>query len=155
MAILDVDVHHGNGTQDLFYYRDDVLTVSLHEDPTESFPFFWGYASERGDKKGHGFNLNVPLTPDTDDEGYLEALQVALGRIQSFAPDALIVSLGFDAFEADPLGKLKVTTAGFGRIGQAIGALRLPTVLVQEGGYFVPALGENLASFLGAFEATR
>jgi len=155
VAILDIDAHHSNGTQALFYRRNDVLTVSLHGDPAECIPFFWGYESERGDEEGRGFNLNLPLTPGTDDEGYLEALQVALGRVHSFSPDALVVSLGFDAFEADPVGDLKVTTTGFGSIGQAVGALRLPTVLVQEGGYFIPALGENLERFLGAFEDAR
>ena len=99
--------------------------------------------------------MNLPLASGIDDEGYLEALQVAFARLRSFAPDALVVSLGFDAFEADSLGRFKVTTAGFGRIGQAIGALRFPTVLVQEGGYFLPALGENLASFLRGFETVR
>ena len=153
VAILDVDVHHGNGTQGIFYERDDVLTVSLHSDPIRFYPFFWGYAEERGAGRGLGANLNIPLPRDTGDEGYLKALDKALRRVAAFAPDLLVVALGLDAHESDPLQGLLITTAGFERIGRALGALALPSLLVQEGGYLTEQLGANLVSFLKGFEA--
>lgn len=155
VAILDVDVHHGNGTQGIFYDRGDVLTVSLHADPIRFYPFFWGYAQERGAGAGEGCNLNLPLPRGTGDDDYLDALETAFKRIAAFAPGALVVALGLDAYEGDPLVGLAITTEGFGAIGQAVGALGLPTLLVQEGGYLSPALGDNLASFLAGFEAGR
>ena len=151
VAILDVDLHHGNGTQGIFYARADVLTVSLHADPVRFYPFFWGHADERGEGPGLGYNLNLPLPRKTADEGFTEALGVALRRIEAHAPDALVVALGLDAFEGDPFGGLSVSTPGFARIGEKIAALRLPTVMVQEGGYLCGALGDNLASFLTGF----
>lgn len=151
VAILDVDLHHGNGTQGIFYRRDDVLTVSIHADPVRFYPFFWGHADERGEGPGLGYNLNLPLARRTADAGFLEALDAALRRIRAFAPEALVVALGLDAFEGDPFGGLSVTTPGFGRIGEAIGTLGLPTVIVQEGGYLCDALGDNLAAFLTGF----
>lgn len=153
VAILDVDVHHGNGTQDIFYRRRDVLTVSLHADPAEYYPFFVGYASERGEGDGLGYNLNLPLPLGTGDDGYLTALDIALARIRAFAADTLVVALGLDAYEGDPLKGLAITTPGFGRIAAAIASLKLPTVLVQEGGYLSPELGDNLKSFLTGFES--
>jgi acetoin utilization deacetylase AcuC-like enzyme len=153
VAILDVDVHHGNGTQGCFYRRKDVLTISLHADPVRFYPFFWGYAAERGEGEGEGFNLNVPLPRGTGDDDYLDALKGAGRRLASFAPSALVVALGLDAYEGDPLAGLAITTAGFGRIGEWLGRRGLPTVLVQEGGYLCEALGPNLASFLVGFEA--
>jgi len=151
VAILDVDLHHGNGTQGVFYRRSDVLTVSVHADPVRFYPFFWGHADERGDGAGLGYNLNLPLPRKTGDEGFLEALAAGVRRIAAFAPDALVVALGLDAFEGDPFGGLSVSTPGFARIGEAIARLKLPTVIVQEGGYLCPALGDNLTSFLGGF----
>lgn len=151
VAILDVDLHHGNGTQGIFYARGDVLTVSIHVDPLRFYPFFWGYADERGEGAGLGCNLNLPLPRRTADAGYLEALDRALERVRAFAPGALVVALGLDAFEEDPFGGLAVTTAGFARIGERIAGLRVPTVIVQEGGYLCDALGDNLASFLAGF----
>jgi acetoin utilization deacetylase AcuC-like enzyme len=151
VAILDVDLHHGNGTQGVFYRRGDVLTVSLHANPERFYPFFWGYADERGEGAGLGANYNLPLPRKTGDDGFLEALQAAVRRIQAFAPDALVVALGLDAFESDPFGGLSVTTPGFSRIGEAIAALRLPTVIVQEGGYLCDALSNNLTAFLAGF----
>ncbi len=152
VAILDIDVHHGNGTQGIFYQRADVLTVSLHADPADYYPFFWGHAHERGVAAGTGYNLNIPLPLGTGDDGWLAALQPALERIREFAPGALVVALGLDAYGGDPLAALCLTTAGFGHIGACIAALGLPTVLVQEGGYLSAALGENLISFLHGFE---
>jgi acetoin utilization deacetylase AcuC-like enzyme len=153
VAILDVDLHHGNGTQGIFWARGDVLTVSLHADPARFYPFFWGHAEERGTGAGLGANLNLPLPRGTDDDAYLAALDRAFGRIRAFAPDALVVALGLDAFEGDPLAGLAVTTAGFGRIAAALAGQGLPTVLVQEGGYLCDALGANLAAVLDGFEA--
>jgi acetoin utilization deacetylase AcuC-like enzyme len=153
-AILDVDVHHGNGTQGVFYERGDVLTVSIHADPARFYPFFWGHAHERGEGAGRGANLNLPLPRGTGDDDYLKTLATALDRIDAFGADCLVVALGLDAHEADPFKGLAVTTDGFARIGAAIGAIGLPSLLVQEGGYLSDALGDNLASFLKGFEST-
>ena len=151
VAILDVDLHHGNGTQGIFYARSDVLTVSIHADPVRFYPFFWGHADERGDGPGLGYNLNLPLPRKTGDDGFLTALDAGLSRIRSYAPDALVVALGLDAFEGDPFGGLSVSTDGFSRIAETIAGLRLPTVIVQEGGYLCDELGANLTSFLGGW----
>lgn len=151
IAILDIDVHHGNGTQGVFYRRDDVLTVSLHADPVRFYPFFWGHRDERGEGPGLGYNINVPLPRGTGDEDYLSSLEGALQRIAAFDPSALVVALGLDAHEDDPLRGLAISTEGFARIGARIGACSLPTVLVQEGGYLSEALGHNLSAFLEGF----
>ncbi|MDR9393852.1 MAG: histone deacetylase family protein [Roseovarius sp.] len=151
-AVLDVDVHHGNGTQGIFYDRDDVLTVSLHADPERFYPFFWGHAQERGTGRGTGVNLNLPLPRGTGDDAYLETLDRALSRIVAFGADAVVVALGLDTFEGDPFKGFAITTPGFGRIGAAIAGLNLPTLFVQEGGYLCDELGENLTSVLNGFE---
>lgn len=151
-AILDIDVHHGNGTQGIFYDRADVLTVSIHADPIRFYPFFWGHAHERGAGAGLGSNLNLPLARGTADEAYLETLELALRRIQAFGADVLVVALGLDAHEKDPFQGLAITTGGFARIARTIAGLGLPTLLVQEGGYLSADLGPNLTSFLGGFE---
>jgi acetoin utilization deacetylase AcuC-like enzyme len=155
VAVLDVDVHHGNGTQAIFYARSDVLTVSLHADPADFYPFFWGHAHERGEGEGEGFNLNLPLPPGSGDDPWLAAGEIALERIARHAPGVLVVALGLDASESDPLQGLRITTRGFERMAARIASLGLPTVLVQEGGYLGPELGENLAAFLAAFEGGR
>lgn len=154
-AILDVDVHHGNGTQGIFYERADVLTVSLHCDTTDFYPFFAGYAHERGEGPGRGRNVNLPLARGTGDNAYLVALDDALATIRAFAPDILFVALGLDGYEGDPFEGFKITTAGFHRIATAIGELGLPTVLIQEGGYNVDDLGKNVLAFLEGFEGAR
>ena len=151
VAILDVDLHHGNGTQGIFYGRGDVLTVSIHADPVRFYPFFWGHASERGEGAGLGCNLNLPLPRGSGDEPFLAALDVAIGRIRAFAPGALVVALGLDAFEGDPFGGLTVSTGGFARIGARCAGIGLPTAIVQEGGYLCDALGDNLTAFLTGF----
>ncbi|MER8462534.1 histone deacetylase family protein [Mesorhizobium sp. M1396] len=151
VTILDVDLHHGNGTQGIFYSRPDVLTVSLHADPVRFYPFFWGHADERGEGPGLGYNFNLPLPRKSTDAAFLESLEVAFQRIRAFSPDALVVALGLDAFEGDPFGGLSVTTPGFSRIGEAIAKLGLPTVIVQEGGYLCDELGDNLTAFLTGF----
>jgi acetoin utilization deacetylase AcuC-like enzyme len=151
VAILDVDVHHGNGTQNIFYDRSDVLTVSIHADPMRFYPFFWGYANERGEGSGLGSNLNLALPRGTGDETYLKALDGAIGRIEAFTPGALVIALGLDAHEKDPFQGMTITTDGFGRIAKRIAKLNLPTVMVQEGGYLTDELGTNLSSFLHGF----
>lgn len=151
VAILDIDVHHGNGTQGIFWRRPDVLTVSIHADPMDYYPFFWGHASERGEGDGEGYNLNLPLPLGTGDDAWRIAIDQGIERLQAFAPCALVVALGLDAHEDDPLKGFKVTTAGFAHAARHIAKIGLPTVLVQEGGYLSPALGANLASFLGGY----
>ena len=148
VAVLDIDVHHGNGTQDIFYHRSDVLAVSVHRDPADYYPFFWGYADQVGAAAGQGHNLNVLLAEGSGDTEFLAAVDTARDRIRAFDPGALVIALGLDAAEDDPLRGLRVTTPGFRRIGRAIAELGLPTVLVQEGGYVCDALTDNLASFL-------
>lgn len=151
-AILDVDVHHGNGTQGIFYDRADVLTVSIHADPIRFYPFFWGHAHERGEGAGLGCNLNLPLARGTGDDDYMTTLETAFAHIRAFGTDVLVVALGLDASENDPLKGLAITTPGFNRMGSAIAGMDLPTVLVQEGGYLSPQLGDNLTSFLTGFK---
>lgn len=153
-AILDVDVHHGNGTQGIFYSRSDVLTVSVHADPIRFYPFFWGHGQERGDADGRGYNLNIPLPRGTGDDDYLQALDNALAAIESFGADVLIVALGLDAYEGDPLKGFAISTGGFHRMGAAIGTLGLPSLFVQEGGYLSDALGNNLTEFLEGFQSS-
>jgi acetoin utilization deacetylase AcuC-like enzyme len=153
VAILDVDLHHGNGTQSIFYARDDVFTVSIHADPLRFYPFFWGYSNEQGEGAGQGFNLNLPLPRGSGDREFLQALAGAIERIRVFAPGALVIALGLDAFEGDPFGGLRVSTGGFRAIAATIaGSLPLPTLIVQEGGYLCDELGENLNSFLQGFQ---
>ncbi|MXW92387.1 MAG: histone deacetylase family protein [Rhodospirillaceae bacterium] len=154
-AILDVDVHAGNGTQGIFYRRPDVLTVSLHCDPADYYPFFAGHADERGAGDGTGCHLNLPVPPETRDNAYLAALDTALNRITAWGADILFVALGVDGYEKDPLRGICLTTPGFNRIARAIGELTLPTVLIQEGGYNVPDLGRNVLSFLEGFETAH
>lgn len=152
VAVLDIDVHHGNGTQGLFYERADVLFVSVHADPDHGYPFYAGRPDETGAGAGAGYNLNLPLPPGTRDAGWLPAIDRGLHRIREFAPAALVVSLGFDAHERDPSALLSVSTDGFRSAGQAIGAAvahnQWPCVLIQEGGYAIDCLGSNLSAFL-------
>lgn len=155
VATLDVDVHHGNGTQGIFYERADVLTISLHCDPSNFYPYFSGYAHERGEGAGRGLNLNLPQTRGAGDDEFLASLERALSVLRSFAPEALFVALGVDGYEGDPFKGLRLTTEGFARIARAIAGLGLPTVIVQEGGYNTDDLGANVVSFLAGFEAGR
>jgi len=154
-AIVDVDLHHGNGTQGIFYQRGDVLTVSIHADPERYYPFFWGYAGERGENAGMGANLNVPIPRGSGDDVFLKNLATGLDRVKVFGADVLIIALGLDAFEGDPFGGLSVTTPGFAKIASACANLNLPTIIVQEGGYLCPELGQNLTSFLDGFASTH
>jgi len=150
-VVLDIDLHHGNGTQGVFYARGDVLTVSVHVDPHGFYPFFWGHAHERGEGAGLGCNRNVPLPLGTGDDGFLDGLGRGIEAIRSFGADVLVLAAGLDAFAGDPFGGLGVTTEGFRRIGCRCAELGLPTVIVQEGGYLCPELGDNLEALLGGF----
>ncbi len=150
IAILDIDYHHGNGTQQLFWERHDILYVSLHGDPARAYPYYSGYASETGFGAGEGCNLNIPLPAGTDGDAYLAALEVGLTAIRGHDPDApLVVSLGFDTFERDPIADLAITTDDYARIGAAIRELDMPVIVLQEGGYAVDAIGANAVAFLG------
>lgn len=151
VAIIDFDVHHGNGTQQIFYDRSDVLVASLHADPTIAYPFFAGHADENGQGAGTDFNLNVPLPAGTGNAAYLIELDPVLEKVKVFEPDMLIVSLGLDAHEADRLGLFKLTNDGFEEIAKRIKSMGLPTVILQEGGYTVPVIGSTLSTFLGVF----
>jgi acetoin utilization deacetylase AcuC-like enzyme len=151
VAVLDIDSHHGNGTQGIFWDRSDVMFVSLHGDPNHYYPWFTGHAEERGSGPGEGFNRNIPLPIGSGDAVWLAALASGIETITSFRPDALVVSLGFDASEHEPLNALSVTEDGFARAGERIGDLKLPTANVQEGGYNVSLLGVLLKRFLDGF----
>lgn len=148
VAILDIDFHHGNGTQQLFYERSDVLYVSLHADPKVRFPYSSGFASERGQGKGEGYTKNYPLPLGTTDEDYLQVLRKALSDIQTFSPDFLVVSLGFDTYEKDPIGGFSLTIPFYQVLGKEVMGLSLPTVLIQEGGYNISQLGNMAVRFL-------
>jgi len=149
-AILDVDFHHGNGTQQIFWDRGDVLYVSLHGDPAGAYPYYSGFATERGADAGEGATLNLPLSPGTDGDGYLAALAEGLDAIRTFDPDApLVISLGFDAYHDDPISNLALQTDDYARIGSEIAGLGLSAIVLQEGGYAVEALGPNAVAFLG------
>ncbi len=148
VAVLDVDFHHGNGTQEIFYERDDVFFASLHGDPLREFPYFAGHAGETGSGAGEGYNANYPLLPGTNFEVWLEALEHGIGQITSFNADALVVSLGVDTFEADPISSFKLTSPNFATYGRRLGSLGLPTVYVMEGGYAVEEIGTNTANVL-------
>ena len=152
VAILDVDYHHGNGTQEMFYGRDDVLTISLHADPKQEFPYFLGYADEIGEGAGEGYHQNLPLPWGTDWARYAEALEVALKRIGQYKPDALVISLGLDTFEEDPISRFKLKEADYLKLGERIAWMDLPTLFVMEGGYAVEALGVNTVNVLTGFE---
>ena len=153
VAIIDVDVHHGNGTQGIFYDRADVLTVSLHGDPRQFYPFYAGHDDESGSGPGRGYNLNMPLPQGTPDDPYLSRLEAVLEDVRRFAPEVLVVALGLDASEHDPLAFFNISTPGFARIGAVLKQLALPTVLVQEGGYLSDHLGTNLIAALRGFES--
>lgn len=151
VAVLDVDYHCGNGTQDIFYDRADVLTISIHADPDYEYPSYIGFADERGEGRGLGYHHNFPLPAGTDDTAYLETLGQALQKIREFKPAYLVVSAGMDIYADDPLGRIKVTTEGIGEIAKSIADLELPTVIIMEGGYANAALGKNILAFLSAF----
>jgi acetoin utilization deacetylase AcuC-like enzyme len=151
VAILDVDYHHGNGTQDIFYDRADVAFASVHADPATDYPFFWGHADEAGAGEGEGATLNLPLPRGTDWTGYAPALAQALDWIERHEPDLLVVSFGADTYEGDPISHFKLKTSDYAPMARRIASLGLPTLVVMEGGYAVEALGQNVAEFLSGF----
>ena len=151
-AVIDIDVHHCNGTQFVFWERPDVMVCSIHVDPNLSAPYYAGHADETGGVAAKGCNFNQPLPWATSDAPWLAAIDEALATIRRFAPGALVVSLGFDAGEHDPVGTFRITDAGFAEAGRKLAAAAYPTLLVQEGGYLSPSLGAYLRSFLHGFE---
>lgn len=153
VAVLDIDSHHGNGTQGVFWERDDVLFVSVHGDPRGYYPWYVGHAGERGGGAGEGCNLNLPLPEGTGDAGWLAAIADGVAAVRRFRADALVLSLGFDASEDEPLRYLAVTADGFARAAEAVAGLQLPAAIVQEGGYNTDVLGGLLARFLGTYGA--
>jgi acetoin utilization deacetylase AcuC-like enzyme len=152
VAILDVDYHHGNGTQDIFYAREDVLFVSIHADPETQYPYFWGRAEERGVGVSEGFTLNLPLRRGASEGEWLAALDVAMERVRAFGADVLLVSLGVDTHERDDVGDFQLTRAGFAEMARRLHALELPTAFVQEGGYNLKEIGPSVAAVLSTFE---
>ncbi|HEY42837.1 MAG TPA: histone deacetylase family protein [Anaerolineae bacterium] len=151
VAILDIDFHHGNGTQMIFYADPSVLYCSLHADPNYDYPYYWGFSDERGMEAGEGLNCNWPLPRDTSDAEYLCALDEALIRIHAFDPHYLVVSLGMDILEGDPVGGFMLSLEGLQEIAKQVAGLGLPTVLVQEGGYLLDRLDDSGVAFLQAF----
>jgi acetoin utilization deacetylase AcuC-like enzyme len=152
VAILDVDYHHGNGTQQIFWRRGDVLYVSLHADPVRQYPYFLGHADEVGEGEGSGANLNLPLPAGTDDEAYLAALDIGLAEIDRTPGEIIVVSLGFDTYGQDPIGDFALTTAVYHECGRRVAALGRRLVILQEGGYYRPALGANARAWLRGAE---
>lgn len=155
VAVLDVDAHHGNGTQEIFWERADVLFVSIHGTPETEYPYYLGHAEERGAGAGEGFTRNFPMARETAWAGYERALGEALDVVARYGADALVVSLGVDTFEGDPISPFALRAEDFPLLGRRLASLRLPTVLVQEGGYAVEDLGANVAGVLTGFEAGR
>lgn len=148
VAILDIDFHHGNGTQAIFYDRSDVLFVSIHGDPSDEYPYFLGYSDEFGMGDGEGFNVNLPLAPGADWSTYGRALTQAIDRIADYSPDRLVVSLGVDTFEHDPISRFQLKTEDFTKVGTCLAQLDLPKLIIFEGGYNVEHLGVNVANVL-------
>lgn len=151
VAVLDVDYHHGNGTQDIFLEDGSVFFASIHGDPATEYPFFWGWADERGQGEGEGATLNLPLPRGTTIGPYMAALERALEAIERFGPDILVVSYGADTWEADPISHFRIATRDYPRMAQRIAALERPTLVVMEGGYAVEALADNVQAFLSGF----
>ena len=152
IAILDVDYHHGNGTQSIFYDRADVLFASIHSDPRAEYPFYLGHADEVGTGAGRGFNLNLPLPHGTKTSAWFAALESAANGVSHYAPEALVVSLGLDTFGEDPLSKFSLQSPDFYRLGERIAQIGLPTVFILEGGYAAKELGTNAVNVLDGFE---
>jgi len=153
VAILDVDFHHGNGTQDIFYERNDVLTISIHGNPETNFPYYLGYSEETGADEGIGFNLNLPLDNGADMKVWLQAFETAASKVKAMDTEVLIVPLGVDTFVDDPISNFTLTTEDYLTMGEAIARLDLPTVFIMEGGYDVGPIGQNVFNVLSGFNA--
>ena len=151
VAILDVDFHHGNGTQDIFYRRNDVLFVSLHGQPEDAFPYFLGFGDERGEGEGEGLNVNYPMAPGTTYGKWGKALAAGLKKVHDYGPDAVVVSLGVDTFKDDPISFFRLESKDFTHYGARIATLRRPTLFVMEGGYAIDAIGVNTVNVLEGF----
>ncbi|AKA23482.1 histone deacetylase family protein [Pseudomonas chlororaphis] len=147
VAVLDTDMHHGQGIQEIFYARDDVLYVSVHGDPTNFYPGVAGFADERGSGAGQGYNLNLPMAHGASEADFLAQLETALAAVKAFDAQVLVLSLGFDIYKLDPQSKVAVTRAGFARLGERIRSLGLPCLIVQEGGYHLDSLEDNARAF--------
>jgi acetoin utilization deacetylase AcuC-like enzyme len=152
VAVLDIDYHAGNGTQDIFYERNDVLTISIHGDPDFEYPHYIGFADEAGAGAGLGFHKNFPLPKGTGDDDYLVALDEALLIIRKFAPEYLVLSSGMDAFDGDPLGTFPSHAMASAKSEKGLAGLNLPTAIIMEGGYANEALGENTVTLLENFK---
>lgn len=152
VAVLDVDYHHGNGTQTIFYERADVLTVSIHGDPATEYPFFLGHADERGAAAGEGFNLNLPLPRGTGFATWRATLDTALAAVKDFGANALVVPMGLDTFEGDPISGFTLQSADYLAVGAALAGAGLPTVFTFEGGYAVDEVGTNAVNLLQGFQ---
>jgi acetoin utilization deacetylase AcuC-like enzyme len=155
VAVLDTDMHHGQGIQEIFYERDDVLYVSIHGDPTNFYPGVAGFDDERGAAAGEGFNLNLPMPHGSSEAVFMDKLKQALAAVKAFKADALVLSLGFDIYELDPQSKVAVTREGFATLGERIRSLGLPCVIVQEGGYHLETLESNAQAFFDSPQAWR
>jgi acetoin utilization deacetylase AcuC-like enzyme len=153
VAVLDTDMHHGQGIQEIFYERDDVLYVSIHGDPTNFYPGVAGFDDERGAAAGEGFNLNLPMPHGSSEAVFMDKLEQALAAVKVFKADALVLSLGFDIYELDPQSKVAVTREGFATLGERIRSLGLPCVIVQEGGYHLETLESNAQAFFDSPQA--
>lgn len=151
VAILDIDYHHGNGTQDIFYARGDIFFASIHADPATDYPFFWGHADETGEGAGEGATLNLPLPRGTKLPAFMAAVDQSLEAIAAFGADALILSYGADTYAGDPISYFEIETEDYRTIAARIAGLGLPTLILMEGGYAVDALGDNVAAFLDGF----
>ena len=155
VAILDIDYHHGNGTQRIFYDRSDVLYISIHGSPQQEYPFLLGFADERGTGSGEGYNVNLPLPKRTAWSGYRLALDTASAAIRRYAADVLVVSLGVDGYKNDPVGGFALESEDFTEIGRAIGKFGRPTLFIMEGGYALEAFGVNVVNVLSGFSETH
>lgn len=151
VAILDVDFHHGNGTQNIFYDRGDVLTISIHADPNWKFPFYTGFSHETGIDAGEGKNINYPLPKGTGNYQYQKILELALDKIKKFSPKYLVIPLGLDTHRDDPIGGFQLTTDYYQKMAKTISDLKIPILIIQEGGYNTALLGDNVVSFLKGF----
>ena len=154
VALLDIDFHHGNGSQDIFYERDDVLYASLHGQPEYVYPYFLGFCDERGAGAGEGFNFNMPMPPGTDSATWLQSLRDAIRVIAEYSPDAVVVSHGVDTFKDDPMSFFTIHSDDYIRCGKIIGRLKLPTLFVLEGGYAMDTVGINTVNVLDGFYST-
>ena len=154
VTVLDVDYHHGNGTQQIFYERDDVQFVSLHGDPKRAYPWFIGHEDEIGAGKGRGYNINVAFGPEAEDDEYVSRLAGVCEQIAAFGPSMVIVSLGVDTYWNDPISDLALTTDGYRRCGEVVKQLGIPTLILQEGGYDIEAIGRNVHAWISPFASS-